>query len=152
VLGSDEEFLGDATVIFEEKMLARLRVTLSEQALKTPLFFTDRLSDRSLAVFLTTASGVHAIAFNVRFKIDPEWLAHALVEEYVHAQQTIDGLDAKSQREQFSYTERPYEQEAKRVATELLGYEPENREPIILRQQPEGALFDLPQRQTERNV
>ena len=85
-----------------------------------------------------------AIAQSVRFLIDPEMLAYILIEEFVHAQQTLDRVDFNAQRKQFpDYQNRPYEQEAKRIATEILGYEPEPTVPRILRPQPKGLLYDI---------
>ena len=49
--GIDEE-VGDAFAIFEGEVLSRLQSRLSEDALRTPVFFTDNLSNRVLATFL----------------------------------------------------------------------------------------------------
>jgi hypothetical protein len=89
--------------------------------------------------------GSRIIAVNVRFKVDPELLAHALVEEFAHAQQVLDGVDFEAQRRQFpDYATRPYEQEAKRVASEILGYTPEGYAVQLLRDEPAGVLYDRP--------
>jgi hypothetical protein len=72
-------------------------------------------------------------------------MAHALVEEFVHVQQQIDGTDFDGQRRQFAYDDRPYEIDAKRIATEVLGYVPDAYETVLLRDElpePFGSTMD----------
>lgn len=82
------------------------------------------------------------VVINARCKADPEVLAHTLVEEFVHAQQRLNGVDFEAQRRQYAYRERPYEQEAKRIATETLGYEPDEFDTHLVREEPTGVLYD----------
>ena len=142
--GEDKEH-GDASTVFAAALLPSLRRFLRDKALATPVLFTDNVSNRVLAVHLTLRDGSTFVAVNVRFKIDPETLAHTLVEEFVHAQQVLDGVDFAAQRQQFpEYASRPYEQEAKRIASEILGYLPEEYTVYLLREEPAGALYDRP--------
>ena len=67
-------------------------------------------------------------------------MAHTLVEEFVHVQQIRDGVDFEALRLRFAYHERPYEQEAKRIATDVLGYEPDAYEVYLLREEPDDLL------------
>jgi hypothetical protein len=147
LLDGEDKQHGDASSVFEEALLSNLRRSLSAEALATPVLFTDQLSNRVLAVHLALRDGSTFIAVNVRMKIDPEMLAHTLVEEYVHAQQVLDGVDFAAQRQQFpDYASRPYEQEAKRIASELLGYTPEEYTVYLLREEPAGVFYDRPAR------
>ena len=140
--GADRQ-VENASAIFEDQTLHLLERRLSIRALATPLVFTDYLSNRVLAIHAHMQDGTQTIAVNVRFKIDPEMLAHALVEEYAHAQQVLDGIDFATQKQQFpDYTARPYEQEAKQIATEILGYTPENYTAYLLRDEPPDNLYD----------
>lgn len=107
-----------------------------------PVFFTEKLSNRVLAGCLRLQNGSHIIAINARFKADPEVLAHTLMEEFAHVQQIIEGIDFATQRRQLAYHERPYEQEAKRIAVEILGYEPDEYDAYLLREEPSGSLYD----------
>ncbi len=116
--------------------MQRLSLTLSATALKTPVLFSERLSNRLLATSLGFRDGSQLIAINSRFKVDPELMAHTLVEEFVHSQQRLDGVDFVTQQQQFSYAERPYEVEAKRIATDVLNYEPGDYEIYLVREQP----------------
>jgi hypothetical protein len=144
--GADRE-IENASAVFTEQMLATLQQRLSPSALATPVVLTDRLSNRVLAIHVLHEDGTGIIAINARFKVDPEILAHALVEEYVHAEQVLDGVDFAAQRQQFpDYASRPYEQEAKRLASELLGYTPEDYTVYLLREEPSGVLYDRPAR------
>ena len=77
---------------------------------------------------------------NARFRADPELIAHTLVEEYVHAQQRLDGVDFDVQRVRYSYSDRPYELQAKQVATDLLGYTPSDHTTILLREEPTNII------------
>jgi hypothetical protein len=149
--GDDEPF-GDASQIFTEPILTAMRNRLSMEVLTTSVFFTERLSNRILAARLHVRNSFFAIAINARFIIDPEVLAHALVEEFAHVQQTLDGIDFVTQREQFAYHERPYEQEAKQIATEILGYEPDAYDARLLRDEPVGSLFDRILAQSQEEV
>jgi hypothetical protein len=144
--GADRE-IENASAVFEGQMLATLRQRLSPSALATPIVFTEKLSNRVLAIHVLHEEGTGTIAINARFKVDPEVLAHALVEEYAHAQQVLDGVDFAAQRQQFpDYASRPYEQEAKRLASELLGYAPEEYTVYLLREETSGVLYDRPVR------
>ena len=136
---------GEASTVFEDVLLLKLRSVLSTEALETPVYFSDSLSNRVLAVHLTLQKGLRQIIVNVRFKMDPELLAHTLIEEYVHAQQVLDDVDVAGQCQQFpNYEDRPYEQEAKRIATEMLGYNPKEYEVLLVREEPLGFLYDRP--------
>ena len=142
--GADRE-IENAFEIFEGQALETLRHRLSAPALETPMVFTDRLSNRVLAIHVLMNDGTRIIAVNVRFRVDPELLAHALVEEFAHAQQILDGVDFEVQRRQFpDYAARPYEQEAKRVGSEILGYTSEGYAVLLLRDEPSGILYDRP--------
>jgi hypothetical protein len=139
--GDDTPF-GDARAVFERSVLIGLALHFDSEVLNTPVFFTDKLSNRTLAGCLMLRDGSCAIALNARFQVDPEVLAHTLVEEYAHAQQIRDGVDFEAQRQQFTYSKRPYEMEAKRLATDVLGYEPGTFDVLLLREEPPGLLFD----------
>jgi hypothetical protein len=138
-LTSDEKPFGSADAIFEEPVLTTMRQQLSGEALSTPVLFTEKLSNRVLAGCLIRPGDTCLIAINSRFRIDPEIMAHTLVEEFAHVQQRLDGMDFEIQRRQFSYQERPCEQEAKRIATQILGYEPEEYETNLLRDEPDDV-------------
>ena len=130
-------------MVFEDGTLANLAQHLSAEALATTVMFTDRLSNRVLAVHLTLRDGSSLIAVNARFKIDPELMAHTLVEEYVHAQQILNGVDFASQRQQFpDYEARPYERDAKALASDLLGYTPAGFQTVLIRDEPALVLYD----------
>jgi hypothetical protein len=146
VQSGDDTPFGDAAAIFEPPILRILQARLSPQVLTTQVFFTDRLSDRVLAGCLRLTDGSTVIALNVRAVVSAEVIAHTLVEEFVHAQQMLDGVDFDEQRKAFSYAERPYELEAKRIATEVLGYDATDFQAMLLRDEPEGPLFDHPSR------
>jgi hypothetical protein len=137
----DEGIIGSASDVFEIGIIAKLRISLSETALATPVFFTDRLSNRILACCISLRNGTHIIGINSRFKTDPEIIAHALVEEFVHVQQILDGVDFETQRKEHVYAERPYEQQAKQIAAEILGYDPTDAyDTILIREVPSGIL------------
>jgi hypothetical protein len=121
--GEDVE-MPDAFAIFTLEGLQALRRFVSEEALQTSVVLTERLSNRGLAVHLVIGAEGRAIAVNTRFRIDPDLLTHALLEEYSHTQQVLDKIDFETQRRQFAYQDLPFEQEAKRIATEILGIEP----------------------------
>jgi hypothetical protein len=72
-------------------------------------------------------------------KVDPEYLAHTLVEELKHVQQIADGVDFASERH-LPYDVRRYELEARRFATEALGYEPFTDEAVKRRPEPSDPL------------
>lgn len=141
-LNKEEREVANAFTVFIEEGFPSLRLHLSEAALETPVLLTDKLSNRVLAVHLTSMDGKRIIAVNTRFKVDPDVLAHTLVEEFVHTQQVLDKVDFESQKTRFSYDARPYEQEAKRIATEILGYDPDDYAVYLLRPEPQGALYD----------
>jgi hypothetical protein len=144
--GNDKE-VGDAYAIFEGETLQDLQRILGEEALQTQVVFTDNLSNRNIAIHLTLNEEISLIAVNARFKFDPEILAHALVEEFAHAQQVHDKIDFASQRRQYAYADRPYEIEAKQIATDVLGYEADYYESYLMREEPESDLYDrLPNR------
>jgi len=127
-------------MIFEEPILAQISRRFQEDVLLTPVFFTERLSNRILAGCITLQNGMHTIGINARFKVDPEIMAHSLVEEFVHVQQIFSGTDFEAQRRSFAYDERPYEQEAKAISTEILGYEPPPYKAYLLRGEPQDIL------------
>lgn len=140
--GGDDE-IGDSTAIFEPAFLQILRTQLSEHALETEVVLTDLLTNRRFAVMITMKNEQRVIAVNARFKADPEMLAHALVEEYAHAQQVLDRVDFEEQRRQYpDYNDRPYEQQAKQLATDLLGYPLDDYDVYIRRNEPDGTLYD----------
>lgn len=142
--GADRE-IESAFEVFEGQTLETLKRGLSSHALSTSVTLTDRLSDRVLAIHTLSDSGATGILVNTRFKVDPEILLHTLIEEYVHAQQVLDGVDFEDQRQQFStYYDRPYEQEAKRIASEILGYKPDEYVAYLLREEPIDPLYDRP--------
>ena len=103
ILDGDDRTVANASLIFNPEALSLLRDRLSNEALATEIVLTDRLSNRVLAVHLMTRSGVRLIAVNARFKVDPDILTYALLEEFVHAQQIIDGVDFETQRQNFAY-------------------------------------------------
>jgi Zn-dependent peptidase ImmA (M78 family) len=138
--GGNEVMIGDASVIFTEDVQIKLSAALSVAALATPVLFTERLSNRLLATCLGFRDGSQLIAINARFKVDPELMAHTLVEEFVHAQQRLDGIDFAAQQQQYLYADRPFEQEAKRFATNILGYEPDAHDVLLLREQPQIVI------------
>ena len=136
----DEWELGVAEDVFEGETLVKLKSKVSNKALQTPLVGTDRWSNRSGVACLQLASGVESrtsiIVINTRFRFDAEYLAHALIEEIAHTQQRIDGVDFEAQQVRFVYEERPYEQEAKQMATDILGYDATEHEPTCVREEP----------------
>lgn len=140
--GEDKE-IPDAEGVFTPEGIQKLLKYLSSEALKTPVVLTERLSNRVLAVHLVQNEVNRFVVVNARFKVDPDVLAHTLIEEYVHSQQSINKTDFKQQREQYSYSERPYESEAKRIASEILGYDPDNYESFLTRDAPSGILYDI---------
>ncbi|GEM_PF-3531906 len=142
LLGGDETRFGSAQEVFQLPLLNRLRSVLQEDALQVPVLFTERLSNRVLAVCLQLQRQTCVIAINARFKIDPEVVAHTLIEEFVHVQQVLNGVDFQAQRQQYAYHDRPYEKEAKQTAINVLGYELENYTAILLREEPAGNLLD----------
>jgi len=123
--------------------MQQLREHLTEEALKAPVVLTEHLSNRVLAVHLLQNSGERFVVFNMRFKVDPDVLAHALVEEYVHSHQVLNGIDFALQRAQFAYAERPYEREAKRIATTILGYDPDIYETYLIREEHSDVYYDI---------
>ena len=138
--GGHEEIFGDARSVFTETTLLRLQDHCTDQALSVPILFTERLSNRVLSVCIGFRDGTQVVAVNARFKSDPELIAHMLVEEFVHAQQRLDGVDFDEQRRKYSYEDRPYEQEAKQIATDTLGYSPEGYDVILSRDEPSDVL------------
>ena len=142
LIGGTEENLGGAEFVFTKAVVHDLRTVLSSEALATPVLFTERLSDAALAVCIGFRDGTQMIAVNARFKADPEVMAHTLVEEFVHAQQRLNGVDFDSQRRNYAYHERPYEQKAKRTASEILGYDPQGYDIYLQREQPSDTIFD----------
>ena len=127
-------------MVFTAPLIASLKLYCSDQALSIPILFTERLSNRALAVCIGYRDGSQVIAVNSRFMADPELIAHTLVEEYVHAQQRLDGIDFEEQRAHYSYSDRPYEQQAKQVATDILGYAPYDNKTILLREEPPDII------------
>ena len=142
ILDRDDRTVADAMQVFHPDALVLLQQRLSAEALRTAIVLTDRLSNRVLAVHLTRVNGTRLIAINTRFQVDPDLLAHTLLEEFAHTQQVLDGVDFAAQRQAFAYAERPYEQAAKQLATDLMGYDPGNYEVFLLRDEPPGPLYD----------
>ena len=142
VLDGEDRTVADAMQVFSPHTLAALRERLSAEALLTPIVLTDRLSNRVLAVHLTHADGTRLVAVNTRFKIDPDVLAHTLLEEFAHTQQVLEGLDFETQRRSFAYSERPYELAAKQLATHIVGYDPNDYDVFLLREEPPGPLYN----------
>jgi hypothetical protein len=140
--GEDRE-LPDAASVFTPEGLHLLREHITEEALKAPVVLTERLSNRVLAVHLVQNAVERFVVLNMRFKVDPDVLVHALVEEYVHSQQVLDKIDFEQQREQFAYAERPYELEAKRIATAILGYDPDTYETYLMREEHSDVHYDI---------
>lgn len=140
MLGGDESTVGDAQSVFTASVIASLHTHCSDQALSIPILFTERLSNRTLAVCIGYRDGAQVTAVNARFRADPESIAHTLVEEYVHAQQRLEGVDFEEQRAHYSYSDRPYEQQAKQVATDILGYAPYDHSTILLREEPPDII------------
>ena len=141
VAGEDKE-LPDAASVFTLEGIQQLQQYLTTQALEAPVVLTDRLSNRVLAVHLVQNHVERFVVVNLRFKVDPDILAHALIEEYVHSQQVLDNIDFEQEKRLFAYRERPYEVEAKRIASEILGYDPTTYETYLMREAPSGILYD----------
>ena len=141
-LGGDDEPFGDAETVFQESFLTRLLPWLGADTLQAQVFFTDRLSDRTLAGCLVLRRGGCVIAINSRFRVDPEMMMHTLVEEFTHVKQINAGVDFEGQKRQFTYQNRPYEIEAKQTASQALGYEPADCDVLLVRDAPPGPLFD----------
>ena len=139
--GKDQE-LPDAASVFTKEGIQQLREHITEEALRAPVVFTERLSNRVLAVHLVQNVVERFIVLNMRFKVDPDVLVHALIEEYVHSQQVLDGIDFAQHKAQFAYAERPYELEAKRIATAILGYDPDNYETYLVREEYSDIYYD----------
>jgi hypothetical protein len=144
---ADEQPFGDAGSIFTESMLTILQQHFRSEVLQTKAFFTERLSNRVLAACLVRG-GSCIIAINTRFKVDPEILAHTLLEEFAHVEQVFAGVDFETQRRMLAYQNRPYEQEAKRIATAILGYDPDDYDVYLIREEPIGFLYDRPTQET----
>ncbi len=142
IFGGDEEPIGDARSVFSEPICASLQAQLGPEILTTLVLFSEQLSNRLLASNIGFEDGSQCVVINSRFRVDPEILAHTIVEEYVHAWQRLNNVDFATQRSQFAYDERPYEREAKRIATEILGYEPGAYETYLRREEPDGVLYD----------
>lgn len=142
LIGGTEEIVGNAAAVFTEAILVKLRMLLRREALDVPVLFTERLSNSVLAVCLGFRDNSQLIAVNARCKADPELIAHTMIEEFVHAQQRLDKVNFEEQRRLFAYHERPYEQEAKRIATATLGYEPTAYDVDLQREEPTGILFN----------
>ena len=142
VRGGTEETIGDARAVFTVTILQRLQHHLSPEALAVPIVFTEQLQTRVLAVSIGYRDNTQIVAVNSRFNIDPEVMAHTLVEEYVHCQQRIDGTDFDAQRRRYEYHERPYEREAKGLATKVLGYDAPEYDAILIRDEQENPLED----------
>ena len=143
LLSGEEQPFGDAGTIFTEPILADMRKRFHSEVLTTQVYFTEKLSNRVLAACLVLGESC-IIAINARFKADPETLAHTLLEEFTHVHQVYEGVDFEAQRSAFAYTDRPYEVEAKRIATEILGYEPGDYDVYLIREEPPGPLYDRP--------
>ena len=94
----------------------------------TPILFTDYLSDNTPAVFVETSNpnAPRAIIINACLRLDPEFLTDTLVEEVIHAQQSLDGVDIQADKRRYSYKDSPLEQEAKVKSKAILGYAEED--------------------------
>ena len=143
-LDGEDKSVPGASAVFTEQGMQLLRSRLNEKALSTLLTLTERLSNRVLAICIAKGNKADFIAVSSRFRADPDVLTHTLIEEYVHAHQIVSGVDVASQQREFGYHERPYEQEAKQIATEILGYDPAAYETFMRRDEPEGSLYDRP--------
>ncbi len=142
VRGGTEEIVGDARAIFTIPILDQLQHYLSREALSVPVVFTEQLRNRVVAVSIGYRDKTQIVAVNARFKIDPEIIAHTLIEEYDHGQQRIDGTDFDAQRRRYEYHERPYERKAKGLATKILGYDAPEYDAILIREERENPLGD----------
>lgn len=143
LLDGPDKDVGTGYDIFEGEALQRLAANVSNAALQTHVFLTDNLSNKASAVCLTYRNGPPQIVVNARFHFDAEELLHTLAEEFVHVQQVMDGVDYQEQRRLFAYADRPYEIQAKQIATGVLGYEPEKCEAILWRDEPLTGLYDV---------
>lgn len=135
--------LKNALEVFTEQGIQHLQQYITETALQASVVLTERLSNRVLAAHLVQNGVERFVVVNTRFRVDPDVLTHALIEEYIHSQLILDGLDVEAQKRQFAYHERAYEQDAKRIATEILGYSPDNYETYLIRDEPVGILYDV---------
>ena len=59
-----------------------MQARLGLEALQAAVEFSEHLSNRLLAANIGTEDGSQRVVVNARFKIDPEILAHSLVEEF----------------------------------------------------------------------
>ena len=141
-MGGEDAELPNAAAVFTSEGIQQLLQHITEAALQAPLVLTERLSNRVLAVHLVQNLVERFVVVNARIKVDPDVLAHTLIEEYVHSQQVLDKVDFERQKQQFAYHERPYEQDAKRIATEILGYSPEDYKTFLMRREPDCILYD----------
>lgn len=144
-VAAEDTELPNVAAVFTLEGILPLRQHLTEMALQAPVVLTERLSNRVLAVHLVQNFVERFVVVNARIKVDPDVLAHALMEEYVHSQQVLDKIDFEQQKQQFAYHERPYERDAKRIATEILGYSPDDYEFFLMRAEPAGILYDIRQ-------
>lgn len=142
LLGGNDTAVGDASAVYEPAFVERLCKHLSAASLAVPVMFTERLSNRVLAACIGLRNGSMVIAVNARFAVDPEVIAHTLVEEFLHAQQIENGLDFADQRQRYAYAERPYEIEAKSIAGEIMGFAPGDFATLLLRDEPDVPLYD----------
>lgn len=142
LLGGNDSPIGAANAVFKQELIDRLKQYAGAEALGVPVMFTERLSNRLLAACIGLRDGSRIIAVNARFTVDPEVLAHTIIEEYIHAQQMADGVDFANQRQQFEYAERPYEIEAKSMADLTLGFAPGDFATFLVRDEPDGPLYD----------
>ncbi len=141
VVGEDQ-VLPDAAAVFTQEGIQRLLQHLTGEALQAPVVLTERLSNRVLAAHIVQNFVERFVVVNMRFKVDLDVLAHALIEEYVHSQQVLDNVDFDLQKQQFAYQDRPYEVEAKRIASEILGYNPDIYDTYQMREEPAQILYD----------
>ena len=139
----ENQVLPDAAAVFTSKGIQHLRQHLTEEALQAPVVLTERLSNRVLAAHLVQNFVERFIVVNMRFKVDPDVLAHTLIEEYVHSQQVLNKVNFEHQKQQFAYQERPYEVEAKRIASEILGYDTNTYDTYQIREEPSQILYDI---------
>jgi hypothetical protein len=144
LLGPPDVEVGNAFDVFSASGIEALQQTISDQALHTPVVLTERLSNRVFAIHIVMGADESVIALNTRFRVDPDYLVHALLEEFAHAQQFLDRVDFEAQRIAYPYSERPYEQKAKHIATDILGYDPSEFDVYLVREEPAGILYDRP--------
>lgn len=122
------EDAGTAHDAFDPQFLPIIQSHVSDAALNIPILFTDHLSNNTPAVFVETSNpnAPRAIIINARLRLDPEFLTDTLVEEVIHAQQSLDGADIQADKRRYAYKDSPLEQAAKAESKAILGYAEED--------------------------